>query len=444
MNQTRGRIQYDTNYCGEVANESFVEYRTTEFCDFCTPNLINNSWSDWLNISCLDDDTMNQTRGRTQYDTNYCGEVDNETFVEYRTTEFCDFCTPSWVLNDTWSKCDITNHQYKNRYDINGCDELFVDNNPLTITDLISASADFDVVQPDYWKYYNPVVYFKAMASPNFYYGRLLTAPSILYDDLSKGFGQLFIYIRHNKNVTSSLYLEKGHPISIYYMDEFNNSKTLDIRLPELNITSDFSKFLYISKDGATYYNVQLTSDACTFSNGCIEENKPPRGVRECEQLKTFNINLHTGWNLVSIPLELENEILPAPLKSIEGNYSDIFTYANSWVNLKNGSKIDENMGFWIKMLKNDTLVVKGREVINYTYDMPQGEYIMGYPSLNSIIINENFNFTIKAYKSGWYTYDPARPSFLNTLDALESGYGYWVNAKDATTLPFPSDTFSS
>lgn len=58
-------------------------------------------------------------RNYTDY---YCSETvglpsDNGTFVS------CDYCTPSWILNSTWSSCTTNGAQYKNSYDLNNCNE---------------------------------------------------------------------------------------------------------------------------------------------------------------------------------------------------------------------------------------------------------------------------------------------------------------------------------
>ncbi|GAG17999.1 unnamed protein product, partial [marine sediment metagenome] len=79
----------DENSCG-ATDDLPEDNGSIESCDYCTPTLTNVSFG-WINISCLADDTMNQTRDLTQYDVNYCGEIDNETFVEYRNTEYCDY-----------------------------------------------------------------------------------------------------------------------------------------------------------------------------------------------------------------------------------------------------------------------------------------------------------------------------------------------------------------
>jgi len=50
----------------------------------CSPNLIYTSWSSWENISCLQNNLMNQSRFRVLYDSENCGTITNQTFYEFR------------------------------------------------------------------------------------------------------------------------------------------------------------------------------------------------------------------------------------------------------------------------------------------------------------------------------------------------------------------------
>jgi len=132
MNQSRYLTEYDSNYCGEISNITYYEYQNIEVCDYCTPSITNTSWSDWTNLTCLEDDTMNQSRYLTEYDQNYCGEVSNITYYEYQNIEVCDYCTPE-ITNTSWS--DWTNltcleddtmnqSRYLTEYDENYCGEI--------------------------------------------------------------------------------------------------------------------------------------------------------------------------------------------------------------------------------------------------------------------------------------------------------------------------------
>ncbi|PLW79457.1 hypothetical protein C0585_07445 [Candidatus Woesearchaeota archaeon] len=141
--QIRSLTQYDINFCGEVDDVIFDEYRTI-FCDYCTPNLVNTTWTDWEDIGvCQPDDNQLQGRYLTQYDNNFCGEVDDVSFEEYRNVS-CDYCTPNPIYTDwtNWTDvgvCLANDTQEQSRsiilYDDNYCNEF--DNQTITETQFV-------------------------------------------------------------------------------------------------------------------------------------------------------------------------------------------------------------------------------------------------------------------------------------------------------------------
>ena len=81
----------------------------------CAPNwtIAYTTWG-----ACQSNDT--RERVKYYYDANSCGQANpysNET-----ESEACDYCTPNWVLNSTWSTC-VNNTRQKNYYDSNNCNE---------------------------------------------------------------------------------------------------------------------------------------------------------------------------------------------------------------------------------------------------------------------------------------------------------------------------------
>ncbi len=132
MNQSRLRTEYDANYdsCYAVtsqesdlwnggSNITHYEYQNVLACDYCTPSLINTTWSDWANISCVQFNLMNQSRSRIQYDENYCGETGNLTFYEYQLNGDCifsdnqppittAFLNDKFTYNDQWHSSNIS------------------------------------------------------------------------------------------------------------------------------------------------------------------------------------------------------------------------------------------------------------------------------------------------------------------------------------------------
>jgi len=145
LNQSRNWIQYDSNNCGLIQNQSFIEYQTNEACNFCNPYIINTTMSTWQNqTSCLLGDYYIQNRSKVEYDSNYstCFAVTNlssdlwnngvnKTYWEFR-NQTCDFCKPQ-IVNTSWSNwlnisCLQNNFMNQSRflvqYDSNNCGEV--------------------------------------------------------------------------------------------------------------------------------------------------------------------------------------------------------------------------------------------------------------------------------------------------------------------------------
>lgn len=83
----------------------------------CTTNIINSSWGEWQEESACDiNNKKTEIRNLVTYDSNNCGEIDNETIYEYREA-LCDFCTPNIETFYTdWSVCKVNNKKYRTKY----------------------------------------------------------------------------------------------------------------------------------------------------------------------------------------------------------------------------------------------------------------------------------------------------------------------------------------
>lgn len=121
MKQRRFRVQYDSNNCGTIQNQTFYEER------FVGPNYINTSWSDWGNItSCRANNTILQSRNLISYDFFSCAP--NITYIDYREIP-CQFCTPSIRFTEwsDWFNLQCINSTHRNQaririeYDENNC-----------------------------------------------------------------------------------------------------------------------------------------------------------------------------------------------------------------------------------------------------------------------------------------------------------------------------------
>ena len=157
-----------------------------------------------------------------------------------------------------------------------------------------------------------------------------------------------------------------------------------------------------------------------------------------------YNISLEQGWNLISIPLVLENKSVNNVFNGVD--YSHIFSYNSSWIIPAN---IDETMGLWVKMNSNDILAVEGIEPANTNIALKSGWNLIGYPSLEERNVTEVFALinasldTVFMYDANdvgqeWKSYSPDKPPFLNTLTTMQPGYGYWVKVDEDVSMVIP------
>lgn len=145
------------------------------------------------------------------------------------------------------------------------------------------------------------------------------------------------------------------------------------------------------------------------------------------------SIALNKGWNLISIPVELENKSVKDVFKNVE--YSHLLAYTNNkWYKLDNNSFINETMGYWINSSKNQVLAIEGNKFNNPKINLNNGWNLIGYPYLEQKEISSLFNnVTVFAYNSSkWSSYDSNRPTYLNTLNKFSQGYGYWISQKSS------------
>ena len=136
--------------------------------------------------------------------------------------------------------------------------------------------------------------------------------------------------------------------------------------------------------------------------------------------IKTFPLS--KGWNLISIPLELENNSVDYLF-----NKTNITIYGYKNNSFFVPEEIDNKLGYWVKLNESYNITLIGTEVENATVDLSNGWNLLSCPYLEEKNISKLFDDAIVYMynDSKWYSYDSNRTS--NTLTKLKPGYGYWV-----------------
>jgi parallel beta-helix repeat protein len=163
----------------------------------------------------------------------------------------------------------------------------------------------------------------------------------------------------------------------------------------------------------------------------------------------SYGIFLNSGWNLISIPVLLTNKSVQSVFVGL--SYESVWAYVNgAWQSssptrpafLNTLQTVNETLGIWVRMNSAGTLSFQGISPSSTSIALNIGWNLVGYPSLTNRTVTDALqsisgNYaSVFMYKNNvWYSYDPSRPAFLNTLTTVVPGYGYWIKAIADDTL---------
>jgi hypothetical protein len=165
--------------------------------------------------------------------------------------------------------------------------------------------------------------------------------------------------------------------------------------------------------------------------------------------LDVETVRLSPGWNLVSLPLRPQPAVTPSVLSSLEGSYDVVYGWdasAGSYRSFFGGGgnldRLDETMGFWIRMKHEATLSVVGEAPGPVQIPLVEGWNLIGYPwrtplppqeALASIDGSYDIVYGWNPSTGSWLSYDPGLGH--GTLTEMEPGQGYWVYASRDSVL---------
>ena len=215
-------------------------------------------------------------------------------------------------------------------------------------------------------------------------------------------------------------------------------------RVYESNTIDGFDFATFISTAGNTW----------TYTNHAIDGLKHYYFVRAVDSGSTLSANstivgkhtknLESGWNMISLPFEPINSLLPSVLQSISGNYDVVWNYDTGdmkWHSSNSDlSNIDHKMGLWIYMKTTDELVTIGRVERTTLIQLHEGWNLVGYDyHFGSTFINDALSGLPYSAVQSYDASDPADNWKHNTtkktglwashndLDDMRIGDGYWI-----------------
>jgi|GEM_PF-6954675 len=195
----------------------------------------------------------------------------------------------------------------------------------------------------------------------------------------------------------------------------------------------------------------QQSSNQTTLLAWGYESSGPVGGYEDVdvaliwiEDLISYDIALTQGWNLVSFPVEVEDETLAYVLDPITGQWDNVQTYdAAGWHStitsrpsaLNDVAVLNNTVGFWIDCTVVQTvLAVQGYAPGISAIPLKAGWNLVGYPSFNErtiadALVGTGVDLPVEGYDGG----SPYWITQLPNSYVMKPGEAYWIHV--------PSDT---
>ena len=143
-----------------------------------------------------------------------------------------------------------------------------------------------------------------------------------------------------------------------------------------------------------------------------------------------FTIDLASGWNLISSPLNFTN--LTQMFLPIQPYLDSMFTFNAEYQEFEEidpynlESQPDLKHGAWLKVTQDANLTIYGQDFTSTYIPLFTGWNLIGVPSLNALNISKWINASVVyGYNGSYYSYIPGRNN--NMFEMAEPGNAYWV-----------------
>jgi hypothetical protein len=221
------------------------------------------------------------------------------------------------------------------------------------------------------------------------------------------------------------------HNYAIYYNEDFDN-KGLGYRyLAEISPGNSFYVHSAAGHGNPPNYFYYVQANDSSGIPG-----------RSPNQVAKFTKSLLEGWNLVSIPLSMDDMRLECVLQT--ANVERALAYASSTGEWKeyNTQKSYRNLesltlshGIWVETSQSGYMTIAGRVPSSTSIDLVPGWNLVGYPSFIEQDVSSSLSGTsygrVEAFNPG------AWPHYLKVLqpgDVMAAGNGYWIRVSESCT----------
>ncbi len=158
------------------------------------------------------------------------------------------------------------------------------------------------------------------------------------------------------------------------------------------------------------------------------ETSLSPPAVRPLETVE-IQLLLEAGWNMVSVPLVLEDNsssaVFPGVAAIFAWNATSRCYYAPT--------EIEPDKGYWVAATENTTVTISGTPVHTWTSDIKSGWNMIGSVD-EAVSIADPDDYRDGSVVPLAYWWDPVTRTYVYATD-IEPGKGYWAAAMEDCLL---------
>jgi len=213
-------------------------------------------------------------------------------------------------------------------------------------------------------------------------------------------------------------------------------------------LSSDAGFFIEFSTDTLVVDATVVGGNTYTYTAIHYDVNgnaSPPSEVTLAVAAQRDVIPLSAGWNLISLdrtPLDaavaaVMADLEPGNLLYVTGFDAGASFYDPAGLSFLNTlSSLEDGYGYWVKVAADDTLRVEGAALPAGTLPtLDAGWNLVAYTAEGAAspatvfadLLAADELVYVTGFDGGVSIYDPAGLPFLNSLVAMQNGFGYWV-----------------
>jgi hypothetical protein len=153
-----------------------------------------------------------------------------------------------------------------------------------------------------------------------------------------------------------------------------------------------------------------------------------------------FNIDIHPGWNLISLPFDTYNMSVGEVLSSISGKYDAVKMYAQGaadgpWLGywperapeLNRFTIMDRKVGYWVHAKEQCTLKLSGVPATSTSITLHAGWNLVGYPTMDGTKTLSGALWGTNANRAEGFNPTSPYVKVLTASYVMKPGQAFWI-----------------